>query len=332
MSNSQSKNQATKSYITIPIGGQLRQISKRSIVVVFAIAILVIMAIVLVPIVKQWFVSPEDRILKIYEEMTDGVSSGSSISKVGTAGIHLYDGSEVLKSNSNDAIYIKHYNEKLPLFMLNLIDLTDVAKPYDKLSTEQKQYGSSYSNAVEASETPSEFSSFEIDEDFNGAIGIPIGANNYVHYALYSKDLSDIEATYNVCSAFYSEYGNWGKDKDGFPTPDMTTLDSGQLRLSDKGNSLVMTIEPRSLSYPDRNNIGRCVRGMLEMPERIREEFEDDWLDYANGSSSAKKSNSTHTYTWNGFEMKVRHSSEYQYDTSSRGKTEYTSEITIYKK
>lgn len=113
MSNSQSKNQATKSYITIPIGGQLRQISKRSIVVVFAIAILVIMAIVLVPIVKQWFVSPEDRILKIYEEMTDGVSSGSSISKVGTAGIHLYDGSEVLKSNSNDAIYIKHYNEKL---------------------------------------------------------------------------------------------------------------------------------------------------------------------------------------------------------------------------
>lgn len=215
--------------------------------------------------------------------------------------------------------------------MLNLIDLTDKTKLYDKFSSEQKQYGSSYRSAVEASEIPSEFSHFGIDDDFNGAIGIPIGANDYVYYALYSKKLSNIETTYDVCSAFYSEYGNWSKDEDGFPASDATTPNNKQIRLSDNGSSLIVNIEPRSLSYPDENNIGRCIRGMLEMPERIRKEFEDDWLEYANGSSSVKKANSARAYSWNGFEMKVKHSSEYQYDTDSRGKTEYVSEITIYK-
>lgn len=310
------------------------QINKRNVVVFFTIAALAILAIILTPIIQQQFASPEDRIIKAYEEMTNDISS-SSISKVGTVGIRLYDGSEVLKSNSNDAIYIKHYNEDLPLIALKLMSLTDKAGLYDKFSSARKQYGASYDSAIKSGEVPSEFSKLEIDDTFKGAIGIPIGANSYAYYAVYSKKLSDIEATYNVCSAFYSEYGDWGKgeDEDGFPTSDATTLNSKQLRLSDNGNSLVITIEPRNLSYPDgRNNIGRCVRGMLEMPERIREEFEDDWLEYANGSSSAKKANSTHTYSWNDFEMKVKHSSEYQYGTSSRGKTEYTSEITIYKK
>lgn len=113
MSSSQNKNQATKSHVTIPLGGQLRQISKRNIMIVSTVAILVIMIVVLAPIIQQWFVSPEDRIVKIYEEMTNGISSSSPISKADATGIRLYDGSEVLKSSSNNAIYIKHYNEDL---------------------------------------------------------------------------------------------------------------------------------------------------------------------------------------------------------------------------
>ncbi len=276
--------------------------------------------------------SPEDRIAKIYEEMTNDISSSSSISKVDATGIHLYDGSEVLKSNSNDAVYIKYYNEDLPLFMLKLIDLTDRVELYDKMSSAQKQYRTSYNSAIKSGEVPSEFSKLEIDDAFNGVIGIPIGASNYIYYAVYSRELSTIEATYDVCSTFYSEYGNWGKDEDGFPASDATTPNNKQIRLSDNGSSLVVNIEPRSLSYPDENNIGRCIRGMLEMPERIRKEFEDDWLEYANGSSSAKKANSARTYSWNGFEMKVKHSSEYRYNTNNHSKTEYVSEIIIYKK
>lgn len=334
MQNTQNRNQVLGLHDKKAFATEYpQQINKRNVVIFFVVVGLIILAIILFPIIQQQLLSPEDRIVKMYDEMTNDISSGSAISKVGTSGIRLYDGSEVLKSNSNDAIYIKHYNDDFPLFMLGLISLQDKAELYDKMSSAQKQYRTYYNSAIKSGEVPSEFSKLEIDDAFKGAVGNPIGANDYVYYAIYSRELSDIKATYGVCSAFYSEYGNWGKDtdEDGFPTLDATTVSDKQLRLSDNGASLVITIEPRSLSYPDENNIGRCVRGMLEMPEYIRKEFEDDWLEYANGSSSAKKANSTRTYSWGNLEMKVRHSSEYQYG-SNHNKTEYTSEITIYKK
>lgn len=283
--------------------------------------------------------SPEDRISRLYSSCS--YRSDSKVIKHQVSGErHTSSGSEILKSDDNRIFVLKAYNYESDGFFGNpVVDrcLTEDGKDsriYAPLLQSLAEYGNSYSAAVSNGDVPSEFHTVKINEELNGVIGLPINANQYRYYVIYSSRLSQIEAAYTVCSSTYSKYGNWNIDSSigSLPTDDDTTATSHQIHLTDNGSTLVLNVDPRSLSSVSTNdgNLGRCIRGVLAMPERVWRAFEDDWWSkYVNGNSNTKQD--TMVYSWGDFEMEVRHSRNYT-STNSNNQNTYSSEIIIYNK
>jgi len=285
--------------------------------------------------------SPADRISRLYSECSYGASSEVVKQQV-TGERHNGTRSEVLKSDDNQIFVLKAYSydglnlSSNPIVNKCLAEDGKDRRIYLPLLQDFTSYGQSYSAEVANGNMPSEFHPVKINEELSGAIGLPIGANQYRYYAIYPSQFNQIEATYAVCSSAYSKYGNWSVDSNigVLPTSDDVAMTDQQMHFIDNGKTLVLKINPIGLSSPYTNdsNLGRCVRGMLGMPERVRKDFEDDWwIKYANEGSGTKDANSTFRYSWGNFEMQVRHSDAYL-DNDKYSKTEYVSEIMIYEK
>lgn len=285
----------------------------------------------------EQFKTLEDRISRLYSNCS--YQSNLKVTKQQVYGErHISSGSEILKSDDNKMFILKAYNyDGLDLFSNPIVDRCLAEDGQDNhiylpLLQGFTEYEHSYNVAVSNGDTPSEFRTVKINKELNGTIGLPIRANQYRYYVIYPSEISQIEAAYTVCSSTYSKYGNWNMDSSigSLPTNDDVTVTDHQMRLADNGTTLVLNIDPRSLSSTSTNdgNLGRCIRGVLAIPEHIRKDFEDDWWSkYVNGSSNTKQD--TMIYDWGNLEMKVRHSTDYNLTEDGN---KYNSEITIYAK
>lgn len=283
---------ASTNKILNKLGESLPKIEKLITVVALAIVIIPLL-FVLIP--KQKTAS--ERIKEVYDACN--LTLGSPIKKPVASGYRLNsDGSEFLISD--DGLFFFQKTSNKPSAAPTVCLWTDDA--IGKKLGEELYKNTDYTDEQKNGGTPSEFRTFEIDDELNGVTGMAIGANNYVYIGIYPKEVNIFEATYNVCSTFYSKYGDWdfGYDDDGtltdkerrLPTESDTTIDKNQLKVIDKGKTLYVNTKIDNFTWANNDNLARCVSGMLDMPSRIKKLISQDGLD--------KKS--TGKYSWGDFE------------------------------
>ena len=206
--------------------------------------------------------------------------------KASLSGWTNHIGEKILISDDGLALYQKKAN-MAPTRCLMLSNVEIAEQVNEKLHDTK-----GFSIAEKNEEYPSEFRSFEINKDFNGAVGYTLTKNSFYHYAIYPKSMDQLEATHNVCSAFYSEYDKWTfrdsslmLDDILVPTLERTIINDSQLRLTDDESSLVTNLY-RWDFISGKNNLGKCISGMLGIPYRIRNKINEDGMSNKNYSTS----------------------------------------------